>query len=202
MYIVTRGNNKILRTILAALKRYSTAQLVVPFPNSEQINHPFSNHNYKSRRQITSITTMPPLYTHTPDIHYLFNCTHISTTLSPLDLWTDPAGVTVLLARWTEKLAGGSQTGRSVVGRQQQQEVVAKRKVCHKAWLKSKSAYDKYTLDTAQESKLQELTADLQSESGRKSFMVVRHMAREGRDVINVCCMKMMSEMLCLMLMV
>ena len=25
------------------------------------------------------------------------------TTLSPLDLWTDPAGVTALLARWTEK---------------------------------------------------------------------------------------------------
>ena len=26
-------------------------------------------------------------------------------TLSPLDLCTDPAGVTALLARWTEKLA-------------------------------------------------------------------------------------------------
>ena len=31
----------------------------------------------------------------------------------PLDLWTDPAGVTELLARWKEKLAGGPQAGRS-----------------------------------------------------------------------------------------
>ena len=35
------------------------------------------------------------------------------TTLSPLDLWTDPAGVTALLGRWTEKLAGGPQEGTS-----------------------------------------------------------------------------------------
>ena len=36
---------------------------------------------------------------------HLFNCTHKRTTLSPLDLWT------ALLARWTEKLAGGPQAG-------------------------------------------------------------------------------------------
>ena len=45
--------------------------------------------------------------------HHLYNCIHIRTILSPLDLWTDPAGVTALLARWTEKLAGGPQAGRS-----------------------------------------------------------------------------------------
>ena len=48
-----------------------------------------------------------------------------------MDLWTDPAGVTALLARWTEKLAGGPQAGKSYspplarimgVGRQQQQQ--------------------------------------------------------------------------------
>ena len=44
---------------------------------------------------------------------------------------------------------------------------------------------------TTQESKLQEFTADLQSESGRKNcFRIARQMAREGRDVISVCCMK------------
>ena len=43
---------------------------------------------------------------HTHDTHHLFNCTHIRTTLSPLDLWTDPAGVTALLA-------GGPQVGTS-----------------------------------------------------------------------------------------
>ena len=34
-------------------------------------------------------------------------------------------------------------------------------------------------------------TADLQSESGRKNcFRIARQMAKEGRDVISVCCMK------------
>ena len=55
----------------------------------------------------------PPCNTHTHDTHHLFNCTHIRTTLSPLNLWTYPAGVTVLLARWTEKLAGGPKAGTS-----------------------------------------------------------------------------------------
>ena len=36
---------------------------------------------------------------------------------------------------------------------------------------------------TAQESKLQEFTADLQSESGKKNWFRI---AREGRDVISV----------------
>ena len=78
------------------------------------------------------------------------------------------------------------------------EKVVANRKVCHKAWRKSKSDEDKHTLDvakkeeytavmTVQESKLQEFTR----ESGRKScFRIARQMAREGRDVISVCCMK------------
>ena len=81
-------------------------------------------------------------------------------------------------------------------------EVVAKRKVCHKAWCKSKSAEDKHTLDVArkevytavlaaQESRLQEIPADLQRESGRKNCLrIARQMTREGRDVISVCCMK------------
>ena len=45
----------------------------------------------------------------------------------PLYLWTDPAGVTALLSRWTEKLPGGPQAGWTPlakvmgVGRQQQE---------------------------------------------------------------------------------
>ena len=82
------------------------------------------------------------------------------------------------------------------------EKVHAKRKVCNKACWKSKSAEDKHTLDvvnkevytsviTAQESKLQEFTADLQSESGRKNcFRIARQMVREGRDVISVFCIK------------
>ena len=45
--------------------------------------------------------------------HHLFKFTHICTTLSSLDLWTDHVAVTALLARYTEKLAGGPQAGRS-----------------------------------------------------------------------------------------
>ena len=38
---------------------------------------------------------------------------------------------------------------------------------------------------------IQEFTAVLQSESGRKNcFRIARQMAREGRDVISVCCIK------------
>ena len=37
----------------------------------------------------------------------------------------------------------------------------------------------------------QEFTDDLQSESGRKNcFRIAKQMAREGRDVISMCCMK------------
>ena len=80
--------------------------------------------------------------------------------------------------------------------------MVAKQKVCHKAWRKSKSAEGKHTLDVAkkevytvvlaaQESRLQELSADLQSESGRKNCSrIAGRMAIEERDDISVCCMK------------
>ena len=41
------------------------------------------------------------------------------------------------------------------------------------------------------ESKLQEFTAELQSESGRKNCSrIAKQMARKGRDFISVCCMK------------
>ena len=33
--------------------------------------------------------------------------------MSPLDMWTDPAGMTELLASWTEIMADGPQAGRS-----------------------------------------------------------------------------------------
>ena len=67
---------KHLHHTLAALKRYFPASVIAPLPNS----------------------LCPLCKTHTHDTHDLFNCTHICTTLSPPDLWTDPAGVTALLA--------------------------------------------------------------------------------------------------------
>ena len=82
------------------------------------------------------------------------------------------------------------------------EEVVAKRKLCHKAWRKSKSDEDKHILDVAkkelytavpaaQESKLQKFTSDLLSESGRKNcFRIARQMAREERNVNSMPCIK------------
>ena len=43
----------------------------------------------------------------------------------------------------------------------------------------------------SQESKVQKVTANLQSESGKKNCVrISRQMVREGRDAISVCCMK------------
>ena len=47
----------------------------------------------------------------------------------------------------------------------------------------------------AEESKLQKFTADHQIEFSRKNYcMISIQMAREGRDVISVCCMKNDAE--------
>ena len=116
-HLATRGNNKILRTppphtssseeILPRLTRRTLAQL-------RTNKSPFLKSYLNKADAKTHPSPLFPLYNiHTYDTHHLFNCTHIHTTLSPLDLWTDPAGVTALLARWTEKLAGGPQAGTS-----------------------------------------------------------------------------------------
>ena len=89
------------------------------------------------------------------------------------------------------------------------EKVVAKRGVCRRAWRKSESAEDGHTLNvakrevytvvmTAQEYKLQEFTADLRSESGRKNcFKIARQMAREGRYVISVCAYEKLCRECC-----
>ena len=130
MHLDRRGNNKILCTpppqissfeeIHPRLTRRTLAQPRTnksPFPKSYL-------HNADAKSHPSPLC--PLCNTHTHDTHHLFNCTHIRTTLLPLDLWTDPAGV-------TELLAGGPQAGRSdppplltrvkTVGRQQQHTV-------------------------------------------------------------------------------
>ena len=116
-HLATRGNNKILRTPpphissseerLPRLTRRTLAQLRTnksPFLKSYL-------HKVDAKTHPSPLCPLCNINTH--DTHHLFNCTHIRTTLSPLDLWTDPAGVTALLARWTEKLAGGPHAGTS-----------------------------------------------------------------------------------------
>ena len=116
-HLATRGNNKILRTspphtssseeILPRLIRRTLAQL-------RTNKSPFlKSYLHKVNTKTHPSPLCPLCNIHTHDTHHLFNCTHKRTTLSPLDLWTDPAGVTALLARWTEKLAGGPQAGTS-----------------------------------------------------------------------------------------
>ena len=115
-HLATIDNNTILRTrpphiisseeILPRITRHTHAQ---PRTN----NYPSPNHTYTRSTPNHINQHYVPSVTLTPDTHHVFNCIHIRTTLSPLDLWTDPAGVTALLARWTEKLTVGPQAGRS-----------------------------------------------------------------------------------------
>ena len=101
-HLATRGHHT-----LAALKRHFPESLVAPLPNSEQINHPFQIiYKVDTNSHLSSLCSLC-------NTHHPFNCTHIRTTLSALDLWTEPTGVTALLARRTEKLAGVLQAGRS-----------------------------------------------------------------------------------------
>ena len=88
----TRGNNKILRTppphiSSSAQRRTNKSPFIKSYLNKgDAKSHP---------------SPLCPLCNiHTHNTHHIFNCTHICTTLSPLDLWTNPAGVTTLLARW------------------------------------------------------------------------------------------------------
>ena len=116
MHLATIGNNKILRT---PPPHISSSEERIPrltrstLPNSEQTISLPRIILTQSRRQITPITNMPLCNNHTHDTLPLFNCTHIRTTLSSLDLWTDPAGVMELLARWRDILAGGPKAGWS-----------------------------------------------------------------------------------------
>ena len=117
-HLATRGNDKIMCTppphissSEETLPRHTRRTLVQLRTN----NSPFIKsyvHWVGANSYPSPLCTLFNTHTHT-HTHHLFNCTHIRTTLLPLDLWTDPAGVTTLLARLTVKLTGGPQAGRS-----------------------------------------------------------------------------------------
>ena len=114
-HLATRGNNKILRT---PPPHISNSEEIPPRLTRRTLAQPITNKSpslksYLHKVNIKShLSPLCPLC-NTHDTHHLFNCTHMRTTLSHLDLMTDPAGVPALMARWTEKLSGGPQAGKS-----------------------------------------------------------------------------------------
>ena len=104
-YLATKDNNKILFTppphirsseeILSRL----THRTIAPLRTNKS---PFlKSYLHKVDAKYHPSPLCPLCNTLTHNTHHLFNCTHIHTTFSPLDLWTDPCGVTALLVRWT-----------------------------------------------------------------------------------------------------
>ena len=114
-HLATRGNNKILRT---PPPHISSSEEIVPHLTRRYLAQLRTNKSpflksYLRKDDAKPVHPHSALCTHTHNTHHLFNFTHIPTTLSPLDLWTDHTEVTKLLARWTEKQTGGPQARRS-----------------------------------------------------------------------------------------
>ena len=116
-HLAPRGNNKILRTLPPHIR---SSEEILPRLTCRTFVQLRTNKSLFLKVYIHKVDTTihpSPLFpfcnTHAYDTHHLFNCTRIGTTCSPLDLWTDPTGVSALLARWTEKLAGGPQAEKS-----------------------------------------------------------------------------------------
>ena len=116
-HIATRGNNKILRTPPPHIRSSEETLPRVTCRTLTQLRtnkSPFLKvYLHKVDAKTHASPLLPLCNTHTHDTHHLFNCTHIRSRLSPLDLKTGPARVTALLARWMEKLAEGPQAGSS-----------------------------------------------------------------------------------------
>ena len=112
-YLATRGNNKMLRTppphisstqeILPRLIRCTLAQL----RTNESYLHKVDAKTHPS-------PLCPLCNTHTHTTHIISSTAPtVRTTLSTLDLWTDPARLSALLARWTEKLVDHKREDRT-----------------------------------------------------------------------------------------
>ena len=113
-HLDTRGNNKILRT---PLPHISSSEDILHRLTRLTLTQLRTNKSPFLKSYIYTKSTLNHIHHHYAPSITLTHTTHIissaSPTLSPVELWTYPAGVTALLARWTEKLAGGPQAGRS-----------------------------------------------------------------------------------------
>ena len=101
-HLATRGNNKILRI---PPPHMSSSEETLPRPTRPTLAQLKTNKSpflkpclHKVDAKSYPSPLCPLCKTHTHVTHHFFNFTHIRITLSPLDLWTDPAGVTALLA--------------------------------------------------------------------------------------------------------
>ena len=133
--LATIGNNKILRTppphissseeILPCLTRSTLAQL-------RTNESPFlKSYLHKVDAKTHPSPLFPLCNTHTHDTHHIFNFTHIRTTFSPLDLWTDPArvmecwpdgGINWLVDQMRDDWTPPQTRDKGVVRQQQQQD--------------------------------------------------------------------------------
>ena len=109
-HLATRGNNKILRrppphissseVILPRLTRRTLAQLrTYKSPFLKSYLHKVDTSTFQNLVKLHASPLCPLCNNHTQP---LFNFTHRRTTLAPLDLWPDSAGVMELLATWRE----------------------------------------------------------------------------------------------------
>ena len=114
--LATIGNNKIMRTPpphISSSEERLPRLTRSPVPNSEQTNLPSSNHTYTKLTPNRIHHHYVPYATPTHTTHTISSSTapHIRTTLSPLDLWTDTAGVMELVARWRDKTGWWTKSG-------------------------------------------------------------------------------------------
>ena len=86
IHLATRGNNKILRTPpphISSSEEILTGSTVASLPNSEQINHPSSNHIYTKSTPNHIHHHYAPSVTHTHTTHIISSTTphthHIGT---------------------------------------------------------------------------------------------------------------------------
>ena len=91
-HLATGGNNK----ICAPPPHISSFEEILPRITSRTLaqlrtnNFPFlKSYLHKVDAKTYPSPLCPLCNIHTHDTHHLFNCTHIRTTLSPLDLWDD-----------------------------------------------------------------------------------------------------------------
>ena len=93
MHFATGGNNYILRTPQAHIIRFEEIlphSLIAHFPNQNKLITPPQINIHKVDTKSHPSSLFPLCNTRIYNTHHFFNCTHIRTTLSPQDLWTDP----------------------------------------------------------------------------------------------------------------